>query len=192
MNNLLKVTVVLLSLGTALLYGAAVVDITAVVGSSVCTGKKAHCDQTIELTRGGGGGLLNAISGNSFKLDVAQAKDRKDLGIIDKNTDENIELSVNDGGYTVYSFEPKETGKQTFVAFQSSLPGKGRPGQGRVVVSMYRQFKGDKATDWEWRGSFALDRSQLKPEGGKVALPFILDEEGKFQDPKGSQFDIGG
>lgn len=170
------------------LQATSYVDITAVVGSSVCTGEEAECNQRITLMRGGGGGLINAIAGQRLNLDV-KAVDVNDLGVISSNSKKDIELSVKDDAQTVYSFQPKD-GTKRFVIFKSSVPGKGKAGSGRVLVTMYSQREGENPQEWTWRGAFSLDLSKLKPEDGKVVEQFTVTPNGRFEDIKGDKFAI--
>lgn len=189
MKNLSLIALMaLVSVASVRLYSTSYVDITALVGSTVCTGEGSVCNQEVTLTKTGGG-LINAIAASKFSLDTKTAKVDKDLGAIDSDKKADINISVKDDGHTLYSFMPKD-GKKTFVAFQSLVPGAGKLGHGRVIVTLYRQVEGQTKDDWQWRGSFSLDRKKITPEEGFVTEEFKVTPDGKFEDPAGSRFAI--
>ncbi len=202
MKNLTKFTAVMLSLYS---FGAqAMVNVDALFANSVCTGENAVCNQTVTSIKGGGGGgalggilgkaggLLNAIAAEKFEVDSATSK-VVDLGKIDADRDETLNISAKDNGYTIYSFVPADTGKKTYVAFRSSVPGAGKPGHGSINVNVYRQFAGEDSTAWTWRAGFTINLKKVTPnKEGMVTEMFTIGTDGNLQDPAGNKFATGG
>lgn len=134
-----------------------------------CSGEQSNCSA-----------VVNAI-GDVIKFD-ALSMTPKFLGKITQEKTVDIDLPEKQNSKMLYSLIPssgESAGKLIFVLFDNVTPKIGSRHEGKTDIKVYRQFMGDRPTQWTEVGEIITSEKEL----GKASVTIKPDGTATTKEP---------